>query len=99
MSGAKTPHYWKSLPVLNGPPADRAPPAAGDRNLSQPPGLSRRRFLEAAGFSLSLTAMVGCSRTPVEIALPLVDQPEGVVPGRALHYATTCGGCSAGCGL
>ncbi|MFV0443040.1 MAG: 4Fe-4S dicluster domain-containing protein [Planctomycetaceae bacterium] len=99
MSGAKTSHYWKSLPVLNGSIGDSAPSPAVEPPAAFIAGMSRRRFLEAAGFSLSLTAMVGCDRTPVEIALPLVDQPEGVIPGRSLHYATTCGGCPAGCGL
>lgn len=61
-------------------------------------GVSRRHFLEAAGFSLSL-AVVGCRRAPTETALPFVVQPEGVVPGRPQIFASTCGGCSAGCGL
>ena len=96
MSGVQSPTYWKSLPVLTGDaPAALQTAAEG---LS-PFALNRRRFLEAAGFSLSLTALTGCSRAPVEIALPLVDQPEGMIPGRTLQYATTCGGCSAGCGL
>ena len=61
-------------------------------------GVSRRRFLEAAGFSMSL-AFAGCHRAPAENALPFVIQSEGVVPGRSQIYASTCGGCSAGCGL
>ena len=62
-------------------------------------GLNRRRFLEAAGFSISLVALGGCGRTPVETALPLVDHPEGLIPGKTLTYASTCSGCTAACGL
>ena len=61
--------------------------------------VSRRQFLEAAGFTMSLAAISGCGRAPIETALPFAVQPEGVVPGRMQSYAATCGGCSAGCGL
>jgi len=64
-----------------------------------PFSINRRQFLEAAGFSLSLMALGGCSRTPVETALPFVVQPEGAIPGRSQTYASTCAGCPAGCGL
>lgn len=61
--------------------------------------MSRRRFLEAAGFTFSLVALNGCSRPNHELALPFTDQPEGQIPGRTQTYASTCSGCSAGCGL
>ena len=61
--------------------------------------MSRRRFLEAAGFTFSLVALNGCSRPSAELALPFTDQPEGLIPGRTQTYASTCSGCSAGCGL
>ncbi len=61
--------------------------------------LSRRRFLEAAGFTVSLAALSGCRRADEELALPFVQQPVGRVPGRLSAYASTCAGCSAGCGL
>jgi len=61
--------------------------------------MSRRGFLMAAGFSFGgATVLTGCKRSPVEKAIPFLVQPEEMTPGRALHYATTCGGCSAGCG-
>jgi molybdopterin-containing oxidoreductase family iron-sulfur binding subunit len=84
--------YWRG-------PAERA----GEPTL--PPArisfadFNRRQFLEAAGFSLSIAALSGCGRAPVETAHPLLQQPEGLVPGRSVQYASTCGGCSAGCGL
>ena len=59
--------------------------------------LHRRDFLKAAGFTLA-GASLACRRGPVETALPYLRQPEAVVPGRATWYASTCGGCTAGCG-
>ena len=61
--------------------------------------LSRRQFLEAAGFSLSLAAVSGCGRASVETALPFPIQPAGAIPGRLQYYASTCAGCPTACGL
>ena len=61
--------------------------------------LSRRRFLEAAGFSLSIAALSGCSREPVSYAMPLDALPEGMRPGRMRYYASAGAGCFSECGL
>ncbi|NOY43297.1 MAG: 4Fe-4S dicluster domain-containing protein [Planctomycetes bacterium] len=61
--------------------------------------INRRRFLEAAGFSISLAALTGCGRAPVETALPFPIQPVGAIPGRFQDYASTCAGCPTACGL
>ncbi|MFO0903235.1 MAG: 4Fe-4S dicluster domain-containing protein [Pirellulales bacterium] len=95
----KTPVYWRSLPKPLGAAEVAEPASPSNPRPVATSGLSRRRFLEAAGFSLTLGALVGCSRAPVEIALPLMEQPEGRIPGRSLRYATTCRGCAAECGL
>jgi len=60
---------------------------------------SRRDFLKLMGFSLSAAALASCTPIPERRAVPLVAQPEEMVPGVPLYYATTCGGCAAGCGL
>jgi len=62
-------------------------------------GISRRHFLQATGFAFMGTIMLGCGRAPEEEDLPYLRQPEGSVAGRANLYATTCGGCGAGCGI
>jgi molybdopterin-containing oxidoreductase family iron-sulfur binding subunit len=98
MAGEESPkRYWKSLPV---PEAD---PRFLEADLPEGPaagrGLSRRDFLRAAGFAVAGAALSGCQRPPVQKALPLLIQPEGAVPGRADYYASTCDGCSAGCGV
>jgi len=68
-------------------------------SMDDPAEINRRRFLEAAGFSLSVAAMGGCGRAPVETALPYPSQPIGAIPGRLQNYASTCAGCPSGCGL
>ncbi|MBI1790380.1 MAG: 4Fe-4S dicluster domain-containing protein [Acidobacteria bacterium] len=62
-------------------------------------GFGRRGFLKAAGFSFAGAMLAGCSRAPVEKAIPHLNKPEEITPGVAYHYASTCGACSAGCGL
>ncbi len=62
-------------------------------------GVRRRSFLKAVGFGVSGLALTGCERQPEIKAIPLLDQPEGMTPGRAMFYATTCGGCPAACGM
>ena len=95
-------HYWRSL-------AEREDPSefarAAEAEFSENPlqqielGSSRRGFLKAAGFTFAGAALTGCSRAPVEKAMPYLVQPENMVAGRAQYYASTCGACSAGCGL
>ena len=84
--------YWKALEERDGPEA------AADEFQQPPVQFGRRDFLKAAGFTAALAAGTGCARAPVQKALPLLNQPETIVPGRSLYYASTCGGCSAGCG-
>ena len=61
--------------------------------------MSRRTFLQAAGFTLATAGTTGCGRPPAESRLAHVVQPEvGSLEGR-LQYATTCAGCNAGCGV
>ena len=60
--------------------------------------LRRRTFLKLAGFAFA-GAAAGCQRAPVQEAIPPLALPEDAIPGRSLLYASTCGGCNAGCGL
>ena len=87
--------YWKSLAERDG----RVETGAADPNDAKPAAFNRRRFLEAAGFTLSLATLNGCGRAPEVTALPFVVQPEGMIPGRSQIYASTCAGCPAACGL
>jgi molybdopterin-containing oxidoreductase family iron-sulfur binding subunit len=57
-------------------------------NDQAPQGMSRRRFIQLMGASLALGGLEGCSRQPAETMVPYVQQPENMVPGRPLSYAT-----------
>jgi molybdopterin-containing oxidoreductase family iron-sulfur binding subunit len=103
--------YWQSLDDLRDDPEHLARrrqelpdgrtlwEAAGEAAGETGGGESRRDFLKVMGFSLGAAALASCTPIPERKAVPMVDQPEGLVPGVASRYATTCGGCAAGCGL
>ncbi|HEX5708851.1 MAG TPA: TAT-variant-translocated molybdopterin oxidoreductase [Pyrinomonadaceae bacterium] len=48
----------------------------------------RRTFLKLMGASLALAGLSGCSYQPPETIVPYVQQPEGLVPGKPLFFAT-----------
>ena len=56
--------------------------------------VSRRGFLKLMGASLAMAGMSACTKQPLEPIVPYVKQPEEVVPGRPLFFATafTLGG-------
>src|SRR5919198_4636021 len=53
-----------------------------------PDDMSRRQFLRLAAASLALAGVGACTKQPIEKIVPYVKQPEGVVPGKPLHFAT-----------
>ena len=61
-------------------------------------GLSRRNFIKVMGASLALAGLSGCVIQPAEKIVPYVSQPEEIVPGKPLYYATamTLGGTATG---
>ena len=52
--------------------------------------VTRRRFLMLMGASLALAGINGCSTQPAprEKIMPYVRQPEAIVPGKPLYFAT-----------
>lgn len=50
--------------------------------------LSRRNFIKVMGASLALAGLSGCVIQPAEKIIPYVKQPEEIVPGKPLYYAT-----------
>ncbi|MBI1788452.1 MAG: TAT-variant-translocated molybdopterin oxidoreductase [Acidobacteria bacterium] len=58
----------------------------------------RRRFLKLMGASLALAGLMACTRQPDEKIVPYVRQPEEIVPGKPLFFATafTLGGAATG---
>jgi molybdopterin-containing oxidoreductase family iron-sulfur binding subunit len=60
--------------------------------------IDRRNFLKLVGVGAGATAAAGCS-DPVEKLIPYVIQPEEILPGVPVIYASTCQECPAACGL
>jgi MoCo/4Fe-4S cofactor protein with predicted Tat translocation signal len=90
------PEYWRSLEELAGTPAfqealHREFPKGASEWLDK---ASRRGFLKVMGASLGLAGMTGCVKLPLEPIVPYVRQPENVIPGKPMYYATamTLGG-------
>jgi len=50
--------------------------------------VSRRRFLQLMGASIALGGLAGCTKQPAEKIIPYVKQPEILVPGEPLYFAT-----------
>lgn len=51
-------------------------------------GVSRRNFLKLMGASLALAGLNACTRQPEEKIVPYVQQPEHLIPGKPLFFAT-----------
>ena len=64
---------------------DEFPPGAGE----WPEGLSRRQFINLMAASAALAGVQGCARFPKETIVPYVHQPDDLIPGLPLHFATT----------
>jgi MoCo/4Fe-4S cofactor protein with predicted Tat translocation signal len=90
LADAKGPKYWRTLEEL----ADQE--AFGELLQREFPRqasewvdpVSRRSFLKLAGASMALAGLAGCTRQPLEQILPYVRQPEELVPGKPIFYAT-----------
>jgi molybdopterin-containing oxidoreductase family iron-sulfur binding subunit len=96
IAGTKGPEYWRSLEELAGSPdfqemLHREFPKGASEWLD---AVSRRGFLKLMGASLAMAGMTACTKQPLEPIVPYVKQPEEVVPGRPLFFATafTLGG-------
>ncbi|MBI3492579.1 MAG: TAT-variant-translocated molybdopterin oxidoreductase [Acidobacteria bacterium] len=50
--------------------------------------VARRTFLKLMGASLALAGVTACTRQPAEKIVPYVRQPEELIPGKPLFYAT-----------
>ncbi|HEX8186274.1 MAG TPA: TAT-variant-translocated molybdopterin oxidoreductase, partial [Blastocatellia bacterium] len=90
LSGKKGKQYWRSLEELA--ESDEFydllhrefPENASEWNDP----LGRRKFLKLMGASLALAGLTACTRQPTETIAPYTRQPEGMVLGKPLFYAT-----------
>jgi MoCo/4Fe-4S cofactor protein with predicted Tat translocation signal len=90
LQSSSGPEYWRSLDELAGTPEfeellHREFPQ-GASELLDP--VSRRTFVKLMGASLALAGVTACTRQPAEKIVPYVRQPEEIVPGRPLYFAT-----------
>src|SRR5712692_1892550 len=83
--------YWRTLEELAEDPEfeellhrefPRLAPSEWDE------GVDRRDFLKLMAASLALAGLSGCGRTPEQHIVPYVKQPDGMVLGKPLFFAT-----------
>ncbi|MEB0076439.1 TAT-variant-translocated molybdopterin oxidoreductase [Pseudomonas sp. CCI3.2] len=82
--------YWQGLDDLAQTPQAKALFEAEFPGVA--PLLDRRRFLQLMAASLAMAGLAACGRTPEE-AVARVEQPEQMVPGNALWYASAIAFC------
>jgi molybdopterin-containing oxidoreductase family iron-sulfur binding subunit len=90
LAGSTGPEYWRSLEELAGSEefrraVQREFPKGASEWLDP---VSRRGFMKLMGASLALAGLTSCVQQPVEPIVPYVRQPEEVVLGVPLYYAT-----------
>ena len=92
--------FWRSLEELADTPEFRNhlenefPHGANDSGAT----LNRRELLKVMAASAAFAGLTGCTKLPTQQIVPYVRQPEQIVPGKALFYATavTLGGVATG---
>ena len=81
--------FWRGLDELLDRPAFRQALADEFPSIAAGPlDWDRRDLLRCLGASIGLAGLSGCEMRPDERAMPFVDQPENLVPGRMQGYAT-----------
>ncbi len=90
VTAASGKEYWRSLDELaDSPEFDafvRREYPSQTEVLIDP--VSRRSFMKLMGASLGLAGLAACTVQPKEEVIPYIKQPEEVVPGKALYFAT-----------
>ncbi len=90
LNGVKGKKYWRSVDEL----ADTAEfqaavekefPSAAQEWVDP---VSRRGFLKVMGASLALAGLAGCTKQPEEAIYPYIKQPEDLVLGKPMYFAT-----------
>jgi MoCo/4Fe-4S cofactor protein with predicted Tat translocation signal len=101
LEGTRGREYWRSLDAVAETPEfkeflHREFPQNASEWLD-PSG--RRGFLKLMGASLALAGVSACTRQPDETIVPYVRQPEEIVPGKPLFFATAMPFAGSGVGL
>jgi MoCo/4Fe-4S cofactor protein with predicted Tat translocation signal len=90
LAQAKGPKYWRTLEEFANEKAfgellEREFPRQASEWVDS---VSRRNFLKLSAASLALAGLAGCTKQPLEQILPYVRQPEELIPGKPVFYAT-----------
>src|SRR5437870_1395951 len=90
LSKAKGPRYWRSLEELTQQDGfdammQREFPRQASEWLDP---VSRRGFLKLMSASLALAGLSACTKQPEETIVPYVQQPEELIPGKPIYYAS-----------
>ena len=102
LAGARGREYWQSLEELAATEGfEEMLHREFPRQASEWPEedvAGRRNFLKVMAASLALAGLAACTRQPTEHIVPYVKQPEELVPGNPLFYATamSVGGTATG---
>ena len=100
LAKARGPQYWRSLEELAASGSfqrmlEREMPRQAVADWDP---IDRRDFVRLMGASLALAGLTACTKQPEEKIVPYVTQPEELIPGKPLFYATamTLGGAAYG---
>jgi anaerobic selenocysteine-containing dehydrogenase len=61
--------------------------------------MNRRTFLQLSGLTATSAMLAGCKSANEKLIPYLIPPDEGVTPGKADYYASSCRSCAAGCGI
>src|SRR3982750_3263240 len=90
LTSATGPTYWRSLDELSNTEGfqemlHREFPRQASEWTDD---VSRRGFLKVMGASLALAGLSACTKQPREAIVPSLRQPEEILPGKPLYFAT-----------
>jgi molybdopterin-containing oxidoreductase family iron-sulfur binding subunit len=94
LDGKSGKRFWKNLDELAETPAFHEmlkaefPRLAGGSASEWTDAVSRRGFLKVMGASLALAGLAGCTKQPDEPIFPYVKQPEDLILGKPMYFAT-----------
>jgi molybdopterin-containing oxidoreductase family iron-sulfur binding subunit len=94
LDGKTGKRFWKNLDELAATPAFHALmeeefPKQGMGGVGEwVDSVSRRGFLKVMGASLALAGLAGCTKQPDEPIYPYVKQPEDLILGKPMFFAT-----------
>jgi len=82
--------FWKNLDELAETPAfhELMSEEFPRQSTEWVDAVSRRGFLKVMGASLALAGLAGCTKQPDEAIFPYIKQPEDLVLGKPMYFAT-----------